>query len=333
MNRLTTRLSEARARQALRASGLPYRTRLERASSTNNEIYLSDRYVVRINTRPDQRLRREASLYPHFPHLSWTPAMVAVGGETGADYLIIERKPGVPLAHYWPRLSTEKRRQAIASLADHLRTIHAIPTPDGIAPIEVPPQLIEAGAAPPVRPLLEGIDRLATDPRADQGVISDARDYVISTWPTLDGFDDGHLIHGDLTFENMLWDGRSVSAIIDFEWCRGAPADVDLDVLLRCCALPEAHVAASHQDRTQAEDYADVAYWLAEEYPALFSHANLTERLMLYALSFEVRLATMGPIPANRPDDPMGHPYNRLIGLLSSGGHVVQALHRAGISV
>ena len=214
-----------------------------------------------------------------------------------------------------------------------LRRFRVTLTPDDIAPIEAAPQLIEASAAPPVRPLLEGIERLAADPRADQGIIGATRDYVVDNWTKLDGFDDGHLIHGDLTFENMLWDGRDVSAIIDFEWCRGAPADVDLDVLLRCCALPEAHVAASHQDRTRARDYADVAFWLAEDYPALFSHPDLSERLMLYALSFEVRLATMTPLPANRPEDPMGHPYNRLIGLVSSGGHLVQALHRAGVSV
>ncbi len=333
MEPLATRLSEARARHALRASGLPYRGPLERASSTNNEIYLSDRHVIRINTQPDQRLRREAELYAYLPRQPWTPIAIAVGGETGADYLIVERKPGVPLAHRWPELSSEQRHKAVTSLAGHLKAIHATTTPPAITPIESAPQLIDAKATPPVRPLLEGIERLAGDPNADQAVISLTRDYVVANWTKLDGFDDDHLIHGDLTFENILWDGRDVSAIIDFEWCRGAPADLDLDVMLRCCALPRAHVAAAFHDQTDAKDYADVAYWLAEEYPALFSHPNLLERLMLYALSFEVKLATMSPLPPSRPDDPTSHPYSRLIALVSTGGHVVQSLHRAGVTV
>ncbi len=333
MEPVATRLSEARARHALRASGLPYRCPLERASSTNNEIYLSDRHVVRINSLADQRLSREAELYAYLPRQPWTPTMIAVGGEAGSDYLIIERKPGVPLAHRWPELSSEQRRKAIASLADRLKAIHAIPTPTAIAPIESPPHLMDASAAPPVRPLLEGIERLAGDPNADPAIISLARDYVVANWTRLDGFGGEHLIHGDLTFENILWDGRAVSAVIDFEWCRGAPADLDLDVLLRCCALPRAHVAAAYHDQTQAKDYADVAFWLAEEYPAIFSHPNLLERLMLYALSFEVRLATMSPLPPNRPADPTSHPYSRLVGLMSTGGHVVQALHHAGVAV
>ncbi|MCP4222175.1 MAG: hypothetical protein GY773_02390, partial [Actinomycetia bacterium] len=98
MEPLATRLSEVRARHALRASGLPYRGPLERASSTNNEIYLSDRHVIRINTRADQRLRREAQIYAYLPRQPWAPTAIAGGGETRAGYLIIGRKPGVPLA-------------------------------------------------------------------------------------------------------------------------------------------------------------------------------------------------------------------------------------------
>jgi len=333
MEPFASRLSQARARQALRASGLSFSDDLERASSTRNEIYLSSRHVVRINREPNQRLKREAQIYPHLPQGPWTPRMVAVGGEVGADYLIVERKPGAPLAHFWPDLTMGQRRDAVRQLAECLRQIHATPAPRGISHLAVTPHLLDPRSAPAVRPLLDGINRLAEDPKVDPGIISSARSYVVANYSHLDRFPDRRLIHGDLTFENVLWDGQSISAVIDFEWCRGAPADLDLDVLLRCCQHPDAHVAAAHQERTRASDYANIVAWLAEDYPGLFSHPHLGERLMIYALSFEVRQVLESPRPVDRSDQSPLLPYNRLVSLLSSGGYLSDALHLVGVSV
>jgi aminoglycoside phosphotransferase (APT) family kinase protein len=327
----SSRLAEARARQALRASGLPYQGRLVRASSTRNEIFLTERHVVRVNSQLNQRLRREAQLYRFLPAEPWSPAMVAVGGKIGADYLIVERKRGDPLAHRWPDLSVGERRQAVRDLALRLQAIHATGTPGSLPPLQAAPHLLDGRAAPPVRPLLEGLDRLGADPRADAGVIAMAREYVVDNWASLEGLTGERLIHGDLTFENVLWDGHQISAVLDFEWCRGAPADLDLDVLLRCCALPEAHVGPDHQHRTRAGDYADVPRWLAEDYPELFGHPRLVERLTLYALSFDVRDALESPLPAGLRGASPIHPYNRLIDLIWGGGHVIELLRRVGV--
>lgn len=332
MSSLHTRLSEARARQALRTSDLPFQGALERASSTRNEIYLSDRYVVRINSQANQRLRREAELYRYLPRRPWAPQAVAMGGELGADYLIVARKPGAPLAHQWPDLTPQQRRGAVVSLADRLKAIHATRVPATLAHLEATPHLIDPAANPIVRPLIEGLERLGAAPGADPGIVRAALDCVGEHRRHLGTADTSRLIHGDLTFENLLFDGSAISAVIDFEWCRGGPPDLDLDVLLRCCALPEAHVGLDHQARTRAEDYADVPVWLARAYPSLFGHPNLFERLLVYALSFEVRLALTVPIPAARPDNPDDHPYSRLGGLVSSGGYLARILDRVGVA-
>ena len=333
MNSISNRLGAARARQALRASRLPHRGELERASSTSNEIYLSDEHVIRINHEASQRLRRESQLYPHLPDEHWTPRLTAIGGEVGADFLIVERKPGAPLAHCWSEMSTAQRKLSIEQLAVGLRAIHDTPTPEDVPRLERTPHLLDSEAAPPVRPLLRGLDQLAVDPNLDPGIISLAVEYVIEHWRELSGVPDKNLIHGDLTFENVLWDGNRMSAIIDFEWCRGGPADLDLDVLLRCCALPEDHVAPTYSERTSADDYADVPMWLAEAYPELFAHPDILERLTLYALSFEVRELLGARTDTVRRDLSPRHPYSRLVSLVSSGGHVSLALHRAGVAV
>ena len=323
-------LAEARARHVLRASRLPYKGPLERASSTRNEIWLTDRHVVRVNRTASQRLRREAALYPHLPDAPWAPRLVAAG-RADQDYLVVERRPGRPLAHCWPDMDRPQRRSAVAQLAGCLQAIHATPAPADLPPLPAAPQLLDGREQPAVGPLLAGLDRLAADPNADPGVIALARDQVTAFAADLEPFTADRLIHGDLTFENVLWDGTALSAVVDFEWCRGAPADLDLDVLLRCCAYPEAHVAAEHAARSQADDYAPVVTWLAEDYPELFAHPALARRLWLYSLAFDVREALEAPLPAQRAQVPPLHPWNRLVHQVSTGGHTALLLERTGL--
>ena len=73
----------ARARRALEEAGLPVDLPLERASSVTNEVWLSDRYVVRVNRQPNQRLRREAALGPLLPARSATRRSRPTAGSSG----------------------------------------------------------------------------------------------------------------------------------------------------------------------------------------------------------------------------------------------------------
>src|SRR5680860_1471663 len=97
-------LATARARQALRVSGLPFDGDLAPAPSTRNEVFLSDEFAVRINRHPNQRLRREAQLYRSLPTASWAPTAISHGGEVGSDYLIVARRAGENLSRAWPTM-------------------------------------------------------------------------------------------------------------------------------------------------------------------------------------------------------------------------------------
>jgi hypothetical protein len=109
-----------------------------------------------------------------------------------------------------------------------------------------------------------------------------------------------------------LWDGTDVTAILDFEWARTAPADVDLDVLLRMCHYPSLHVGEEWVDRTHAEDYADVPEWLQEDYPELFSFPRKADRLRLYSIAYDLRDLTMFPPGAPSRQLHELHSLNRL---------------------
>jgi hygromycin-B 7''-O-kinase len=132
--------------------------------------------------------------------------------------------------------------------------------------------------------------------------VLDARDALVPFQRTT-------LVHGDLTFENILWDGATLT-LLDFEWARGGPPDLDLDVLLRFCAYPMLHVADDYRHQTRAEDYLHVPLWLHEDYPSLFAHPRIGARLVLYAIAFDVR--DLLAAPPTGGELPRLHPLNRL---------------------
>ena len=265
----------ARARHALMQANLDPQVDIAPASSVTNEVWLTPTHAVRVNRHPNQRLRREAILGPSLPAEIGYPLVVSYGGKMGADYLVLRRVPGKPLSRCWPDMSVDQRRYAIKQIARKLQRLHQTPGPADLPPIDAP-QMLRTDTLSPVMSLLVAIDQAGNLPHVEAMLIADIEQLVYEYTPAIEPFDSDFLVHGDLTFENVLWDGEMVTAILDFEWARTAPSDLDLDVFLRFCCFPQLHVADDYVDRTRPEDYADVPWWLAEDYPA-FSIARARE--------------------------------------------------------
>jgi hygromycin-B 7''-O-kinase len=313
----------ARARRALAEAGLDMHLPLTRASSVTNEVWVADEYVVRVNRQPNQRLRREATLGPLLPPEVGYPPVVAYGGQLGADWLILKRVRGNVLSRCWPAMRTQERRSAVRQVAGILKALHGVPCPVDLPDIDTP-QLLSRHARRAVDPLLVAIDRAETLPHVDRRIVEELRRIVLETGDSIEPFAVPTLIHGDLHFENVLWDGFTVTALLDFEWCRPAPPDLDLDVFLRFCAYPYLHVAEDYEHLTRAEDYADVAWWLAEDYPELFDHPNAFERTRIFSIAYDLRELTL--FPPDRPHRELSkhHPVNRLERTVDGRSH----LHR-----
>lgn len=308
-----SRLAEARARHALDAAGMDPSTELEPASSVTNEVWIGHDVVVRINALPNDRLRREASLAGLLPDEVGYPRIIAYGGEVGADFLVLERVPGHPLSRWWPGMTPDQRRDAISQLATRLRAVHATPAAT-VPPLSHTPQLLASArdGHDAVRPLLEAIDTAMGLPRVDKRVLARVGEMIEQTAGCLTPFDAPTLIHGDLTFENILWDGHEITALLDFEWSRPGPPDLDLDILLRCCAYPQLHVAADYEDRTRACDYLNVPWWLAEDYPEMFDAPYVFERIRLYGFAWDVAELLAYPPRTDAHHLPPEHPFHRL---------------------
>jgi aminoglycoside phosphotransferase (APT) family kinase protein len=324
-----TPLAQLRALQALDEAGLPRPSSLRPASSVTNEVWIADDVVIRINRRVDGRLRREAALAQHLPPELGYPEIVAYGGRPGADFLIVRRVNGAVLSRCWPAMTSDDRRRAVRQLAGKLRLLHSTRTPQGLPPLDAP-QLLEAGTFTPVARLEASLARVRTLPFVDGHLVDTIGSMVRELAPTIMPFGDNTLVHGDLTFENVLWDGQRITAVLDFEWSRGAPCDVELDVLLRMCAYPFLHVAADYEKQTRPVDYVDVPRWLADDDPELFGAPRLADRLTLYAIAYDIReLLAFPPQGQARSLSPY-HPLNRLQNTVRGASHLAW-LHRAAV--
>lgn len=91
------------------------------------------------------------------------------------------------------------------------------------------------------------------------------------------------------------------------------PPDLDLDIILRCYAYPQLHVAPELEARTHADDYRDVPGWLAEDYPALFATPARLDRMRVYSLAYDVKELLAYPPTCPPQDLPSLHPYHRLV--------------------
>ncbi|MCB1031175.1 MAG: phosphotransferase [Acidimicrobiales bacterium] len=305
-------LGRVRAMGALAAVGLPGED-LTRVDSVTNEVWVTPDYVVRVNRDPSLRLHREAVLSQILPEEVGYPPLVQHGGEIGNDWLVLRRLPGITLSRAWPDLDRDQRRHAVRQVAQRLRAVHSTPCPQLEGLRDVPQLLDQAptGAQAAAR-LLEQLQLAKELPHIDVDLIRDAEALVSDTASSLDPFNQTTVVHGDLTFENILWDGADVTAILDFEFARPGPPDLDLDVLLRFCSLPYLHVPLSIESRTKAIDYAEVPWWFVEDYPELFAHPRQFERVRLYSMAWDVRELMQFP-----PQEPLSrlhkhHPYQRL---------------------
>ena len=305
-------LAELRARGALKAAGLDPAVPVERASSVTNEVWLTATHVVRINRTRDGRLAREAVIADLLPPAVGYPTVIAHGRGTGEDWLVAERVPGAPLAHQWPDLGVEQRRRAVEQLAARLSALHATKAPAELPPIAGTPQLLEVGSFDPSPAVVAALERAARLDHVDPLLLQEAIELVERLGSSLQPFSASTFVHGDVTFENVLWDGDEVTALLDVEWARPGPRDLDLDIILRCCAYPKLHVAEHAEARTRPEDYADVPIWLTEAYPGLFSFPRQADRLRVYSIAYDVRELLAFPPAGSVRDLSEQHPYHRL---------------------
>lgn len=306
------------ARQRLTELGVPA-TPLKSVGGWSNAVWLAPEYVVRISSG-----RFIGSFAHEIASLQLLPATVphatvcAYGQVGRREWMIQKRVPGQTLYTTWPTLSAEERQAAITQLGAILRALHAICLPEGFVNSWMTAALAPGGQPenayhpPPTcyAPLIEAALRV---PAIDQKLIRATGEFIAARLPAFQG-DTPVLVHDDIHFMNIMWADGTITALLDFEGAKPAPADQELDTLLRCVRDLEYYGGSPESQRLTAAMVGEVPHDLQAAYPALFRHPRLQERLAVYEALWQlVQILNFAPA------DGATAPLARLANLLRQG--------------
>lgn len=311
------RLAEIRARTVFELLDVGPDEAVERLPSVTNEVWASRDLILRVSRRADGRLMDEKALVERLPAEIGHPEIVGAGHADGVEWMATRRRPGVALSRAWPRLDEAQRADAIDQLAARLRILHGV-EPQGPAPRSVAPQLVDFERPDPLEPIRDALRRASRLDHVSTSMLRVVAGLLDDASPLMTGTEARRVIHGDLSFENILYDQGRITAVLDFEWSRPAPPDLDLDVLLRFVYYPKLHVAPDYVAETSEAHYRSVPRRLEQAYPELFATDGLLARLLAYSIGFDVH--ELLRFPPDRPADMLhpNHPVHRL-GLTADG--------------
>lgn len=284
-----------------------------RLPSDSNEVWKMGELVLRICwwSTDRTRLQREALILEHLPDDVPHARLADSGVVDNLSWTLTRWVPGEMLSQGWADLDPTKRRAVAEQLGHALRALHAWePSPEVRAALAFRPAPPDASAVigADLNPLPVGRALRLVEPamhleNIDPQLVAQLGEQL-ERLRHLDPLTDrtaGAVVHGDANLNNVVWDGARL-ALLDFEWARLGPADLELQPLL-------------------PEDGALVRL-LVTAYPALVAHSQIVDRLWLYDLSATLRdLLVKAPLPAS-DDLPPWHPKRRLPMVLAGPGYI-----------
>ena len=274
------------ARQRLAELGVPA-TPLKAVGGWSNAVWLAPEHVARISSgRFDGSFAHEIASLRLLPAAVPHAEVCAYGRVGRREWMIQRRVPGQTLYAAWPTLAAAERRAAIAQLGTILRALHAIPLPADFTNRWLTAALAPGGRPenayhpPPARyaPLIEAALQV---PAIDRATIRAAAEFIAARLPAFQD-DTPVLVHDDVHFMNIMWADGAITALLDFEGAKPAPADQELDTLLRCVREPAFYGGPHERQRRTTALMREVPHDLQAAYPALFAHPRQQERLAVY---------------------------------------------------
>lgn len=232
-----------------------------------NTIYFVDNYVVRLCTysNNEKRFQNEIDFYNKNKDNKYIPRLYY--SDTTKDvipyyYEIIEKLTGQTLYDIWYRIDDSKRKEITLKIIDAVKSFHSIKTEEydfkAFIKNKINDLLIKSDLENKFTKLLDLCDIYFKENKFG-------------------------LIHGDLHFDNFIYDGNNLK-IIDFEYSMSAPIDYDFRIFSLYENYPYLHESGYTDMKTVESDYQDLMNIIIDNYEELKDIKYLKERLTVYQI-------------------------------------------------
>lgn len=294
--------------------GIPFE-QARRAGGWTNVTWIAGGLALRMSVKPGSDIiRREARLVSLLPTEVGYPTILETGLTGGHEWSLMAEIPGACLGEVWDNLSWAERTSAVCQMWEKAQVVHRITAAQtsGLARARAwfnsnDPAEAEAGLSRLVEKQLLAPQQAAA-----------LREILARFWPVLST---ASLVlnHGDLTLDNAMWHAGRVVALLDFEYSLTAPAELDLNTLLKNAFAPEeGGEAQSPADLAGREDLRRAAARFARP---VIDRPGGRELLLGYAVLLELFLFELwlanpdgeGPLET-------WSPYRRLLSLAGGNG-------------
>lgn len=205
----------------------------------------------------------------------------------GRECLLFEHIEGTLMSEAWKVSDVGTQQSLVEKLGEQMKLIHSlkrsvlqVPVCEGRSADSLSSVFKEKISFERARKLVD----LPAPVQSALDLLADNFERILLTLPTTCT---PVLVHGDLSFGNVLCNGDGLSAIIDFDWHLSAPAEFEL---WRCVAW--------HVER--GDDMHQPFVWLKGVYPEIFASEHLLSCIRLQYIELLLQMLTVGGPGANR---------------------------------
>ena len=233
-----------------------------------NTIYSVDNYIVRICTdsKNEERFENEVNFYKENKNNNGIPKLYVSDTKKSVVpyyYEILEKVSGKTLYELWYRLSDSERIKIVIQIIDILKPFHSKEV-KGYDFLEM---------------LKTKILYLKDKCNLDNELFNDLINMCYKYFKK----NTFGLIHGDLHFDNFMYDGTNLH-LLDFERCMVAPIDYDFRIFSKYNSQPYLWTSAKTDMLTVESDYQDLMSMFLENYKELNEIPYINERLDFYSI-------------------------------------------------
>jgi len=301
--------------------GINFETAKRRGGWTN-ATWLAGGLVLRLSTRQgDDKIRREAQLASLLPSEVGYPPVLETGIIDGYEWCLSKEIPGKNLGEIWPELDWDLRLSALRQLWKKVLAVHTVDIAAAAGLARKKPWFNASSS----EEAEAGLNRLVLNKILSSSQAIILRETLTRYWNVLPAAT-CVLNHGDLTIENALWHAGQVVSLLDFEFAVIAPAELDMNELVKCAFAPsERPDPLPDPGGESLQQLRNVVTELAR--PVL-AHPGGKELLLGYAILLELwMLEDWLAHPEGEGPLELWQPYRMLISLADGrGGYLASIL-------